>query len=884
MEATAGGTLQIDDNVGNAGVIEALGADARVLLSNSIIHGGTLTTGSASSNADGIFEIASASGANLSEFDGSSNGAMTVGAYVQVDGAAVLELAGTINLTGTIAVASGGALTLADANVVGGAINLAAATGTPSITEISLPGISSVAPVISASGDYTAFISASALPPGHDTGLVNPAVELYDGATNQLTNISALVPSGDLHSGEQFGNLSAISANGQYVEFEGQYQVFNSVSNFNQPDTGPNTNTQSDLFLYNTGSGAVTYVTSLVGGNGNAALNGNGQLIAAETTIFGNTNNGYQSFDEALVLNTGGTPVDTITGDPNFIFSGGNTTGDPGSVENPTISANGEFVTFWSTASVIAVTNANGVTTDFSTGNAAETVAQVYVYDRETNSLQMVSVNNQGEKGNAESGSLSLGNNNNSWASGVSGNGTYVVFQSAATNLVPGSGPGTNNGVSSIAFDGSASNVYLYDTQTHTIVLVSAGLNGAAANSASYNPEISADGNYVTFESTASNLVAGGSGGQAQTYVYNVQTGTVQLASAAANGMPADNESDGLATVSNGSSGPIVEFGSLADNLLVPDANDGNFNIFAVNLNEGGPAGTPGGTLDVTANSTLSGTTVTGGTLDVASGVTLTIGGDAVTSFEGVIADNLGVIQIASGATLSVDADSVLVNAGQLDVNAGGTLAVAGDVNNIGGAITAAGTEAAVQLAGATVVEGTMSIGATDTLSILGPGNAIEDVTLNNSGNVQVGDGSDAATLSMADGTVMTGGTLTINALATVEIDPGVLDTGATWQSLTVNNFGTLVTASAATLSLAATINGGTITDNGIIDIVGTSVIDNNAALTGGEVAIQGGQTLTLNGISVTNSAIEDAVSYTFTTVQDPSGVSNNFQFGGENS
>ena len=441
MEATAGGTLQIDDNVGNAGVIEALGADARVLLSNSIIHGGTLTTGSASSNADGIFEIASASGANLSEFDGSSNGAMTVGAYVQVDGAAVLELAGTINLTGTIAVASGGALTLADANVVGGAINLAAATGTPSITEISLPGISSVAPVISASGDYTAFISASALPPGHDTGLVNPAVELYDGATNQLTNISALVPSGDLHSGEQFGNLSAISANGQYVEFEGQYQVFNSVSNFNQPDTGPNTNTQSDLFLYNTGSGAVTYVTSLVGGNGNAALNGNGQLIAAETTIFGNTNNGYQSFDEALVLNTGGTPVDTITGDPNFIFSGGNTTGDPGSVENPTISANGEFVTFWSTASVIAVTNANGVTTDFSTGNAAETVAQVYVYDRETNSLQMVSVNNQGEKGNAESGSLSLGNNNNSWASGVSGNGTYVVFQSAATNLVPGPVP-----------------------------------------------------------------------------------------------------------------------------------------------------------------------------------------------------------------------------------------------------------------------------------------------------------------------------------------------------------------------------------------------------------------------------------------------------------
>ena len=82
-------------------------------------------------------------------------------------------------------------------------------------------------------------------------------------------------------------------------------------------------------------------------------------------------------------------------------------------------------------------------------------------------------------------------------------------------------------------------------------------------------------------------------------------------------------------------------------------------------------------------------------------------------------------------------------------------------------------------------------------------------------------------------------------------------------------------------LSLAATINGGTITDNGIIDIVGTSVIDNNAALTGGEVAIQGGQTLTLNG-SASPTARSRTRQLTFTTVQDPSAVSNDFQPGGE--
>ena len=504
---------------------------------------------------------------------------------------------------------------------------------------------------------------------------------------------------------------------------------------------GPNPNTQSDLFLYNTQSGAVTLVTSVVGGNGNVALSGNGQVIVAETT---NINNGYQ--DQAVVMNANGATLDTITGDPAY-FNQPTASGGPGSVENPTISANGQFITFWTEASEISV---NG--TLIQTGNDTG-LAQVYVYNLDASTpqqgLTMVSAVGNAP-GNADSGALSL-DNNNSWASSVSGNGTYVVFQSAATNLVPGSGPGADNGVKGIAFDGSdASNVYLYDTQTHTITLVSAGLNGAAANSASYYPEISPDGNYVSFESTASNLVAGGSGGQAQTYIYDTQTGTVQLASATADGMPADNEFDGLATVSNGSSGPIVEFGSLAGNLVVPDVNDGNINIFAENLSAGGPAAAPAGTLDVIANSTFESTAVAGGTLNVASGVTLTIGGEGVTSFAGVTADNLGAIVINSGATLSVDAESVVVNAGQLEVNPGGTLAVAGDVDNVGGTISATGADATVQLAGATIVEGTMSVA---TLSILDTGNAIDDVTLNNSGNVTVGDGLDAATLSMADGT-----------------------------------------------------------------------------------------------------------------------------------
>ena len=152
FDAGAGGTIEfLDTTLDNAGgTTEAIGAGARVLLSNSLIHGGTLTTGNASSSTDGIIEIVSAPGVNFSEFDGFSNGAMTVDAYVKVDSAAALDLVGNINLAGTIAVSPGGALSLAGATVNGGTIDLLPGSGTSSIAEISIPGVSSVAPAISA--------------------------------------------------------------------------------------------------------------------------------------------------------------------------------------------------------------------------------------------------------------------------------------------------------------------------------------------------------------------------------------------------------------------------------------------------------------------------------------------------------------------------------------------------------------------------------------------------------------------------------------------------------------------------------------------------------------------------------------------------------------
>ena len=78
----------------------------------------------------------------------------------------------------------------------------------------------------------------------------------------------------------------------------------------------------------------------------------------------------------------------------------------------------------------------------------------------------------------------------------LSSNGLHVAFASTATNLVPGD---TN-------FD---TDVFVRDLSAGTTVRVSLASDGTEANDDSYKPSISADGRYVVFASSASNLVAG---------------------------------------------------------------------------------------------------------------------------------------------------------------------------------------------------------------------------------------------------------------------------------------------------------------------------------------------------------------------------------------
>ena len=149
----------------------------------------------------------------------------------------------------------------------------------------------------------------------------------------------------------------------------------------------------------------------------------------------------------------------------------------------PSISStDGRFIAFTSTASLIP-----GVTGQ-----------QIYMHDRQTGQPSLVSKDNFGSAGTGGASS----------AASISADGRFIVFVSTATNLVPSVG---------------GQQIYLHDRQTGQTSLISKDSFGSAGTGGiSSAPSISADGNVVSFVSTATNLVPGAIG--QQIYLHDRQT------------------------------------------------------------------------------------------------------------------------------------------------------------------------------------------------------------------------------------------------------------------------------------------------------------------------------------------------------------------------
>ncbi|MBP9821652.1 MAG: PD40 domain-containing protein [Candidatus Pacebacteria bacterium] len=148
------------------------------------------------------------------------------------------------------------------------------------------------------------------------------------------------------------------------------------------------------------------------------------------------------------------------------------------------ISSDGRYVIFNSAATNLVADDTNGVT-------------DIFVRDMESGITLRVSVDSEGNEANNHSGDAS-----------ISSDGRYVAFSSNASNLVVGDSNGLGD-------------IFVYDRDTDTIERVSIDSEGLEGNNTSVSPSISADGRYVIFDSDATNLVGDDTNGAQDIFVYD---------------------------------------------------------------------------------------------------------------------------------------------------------------------------------------------------------------------------------------------------------------------------------------------------------------------------------------------------------------------------
>ncbi len=198
-----------------------------------------------------------------------------------------------------------------------------------------------------------------------------------------------------------------------------------------------------------------------------------------------------------------------------------------GASRQASLSSDGRFVVFTSSATNLVAGDTNGVD-------------DVFLHDRSTGVTVIVSVDSLDQPANAASARPS-----------VSADGRYVVFESDATNLDP---LDTN----------LARDVFLRDTQLGLTTLISLDPAGLQASGASGDPAISADGLFASFRILA------------DIYVRDLTTNTTSLVSVDQFGVNPAGSSFGSSISADGR---FVAFSSQSTNIVSPDLN-GVYDVF----------------------------------------------------------------------------------------------------------------------------------------------------------------------------------------------------------------------------------------------------------------------------------------------------------------
>jgi len=373
-------------------------------------------------------------------------------------------------------------------------------------------------PVASADGRFVAFESlASNLVPG-DTNLH------YDVFVRDLWNRTIERVSVD-SAGTQGNGDSAyagISADGRFVSFASR------STNLVPGDT----NNWQDTFVRDRLLGTTERVSlSSSGLQGNkdsfgGSVSADGRYVAFMSQASNIVTPDYVSTLDCFVRDR----LNGTTLRVSNTYAGG-----PGNLHSywPVISADGRFVAFHSAASNIIATDFNGT-------------IDVFVYDMASGVNQLVSRSSAGVQGDFASSYPS-----------ISADGRFVAFHSIALNLVPGD---TN----------MLQDVFVRDLVGGTTERISLGAGGVQADADCGWAVISADGNSVSFESAATNLVPGDTNNSVDIFLADHSRATLERVDLDNAGLQANA---GCVGSSVSADGRWVAFASSATNLVPADSN-----------------------------------------------------------------------------------------------------------------------------------------------------------------------------------------------------------------------------------------------------------------------------------------------------------------------
>jgi len=616
------GTLTVDEDTAGTGTLVASDADGDPL-TFSIVTNGSLGTAAITDAVIGAYSYTpnpNAHGADAFTFMANDGKADSNVATISV----------TINSANDAPVAQDGMLTTAEHWPAGG--NLAATDIDGDALTFSIvtdPAHGTVA-LTAATGAFIYTPASGYLGGDSFTFAANDGATDSNAATITIS-VAEQMPTNivSVDSNEILGNKASerpsISGDGRYVVF------FSDATNLVPGDT----NGWKDVFVRDTVAGTTERVSVASDGTQGDAdspgiLYGRGISADGRYVVF-------QSFATNLAPGDTNGVADIYLRDR----QAGVTTRislAPGSVQpnasciNPSISPNGRYVVFESTA------------TNLVDGGAAG-IPQLYRYDRDTGEIICTSRRTDGVFGDGEARNGEVTNTGEVfWASAaanlgpldgngsmmdiyrrdaagafsiisltaddqpansfqtvpaVSDDGKVVAFNSLSSNLLPGDGNGQWD-------------IYARNLATGTLTRVSVSTSGGEPDSYSFDCRISGDGRFVVFTSGATNLTAGDTNGLPDIFVRDLLAGATRLVSMADDGAPSN---DGSLWGAISADSRFVTFQSAATNLAANDTN-GATDIFLADMGANHPPVAQDGTLvtdeDVSANGALVATDADG--------------------------------------------------------------------------------------------------------------------------------------------------------------------------------------------------------------------------------------------------------------------------------